>query len=144
MADKNRKRQTVGDRVYAARVQRGWNTTELSIQADVSIEQISRYENGTKLPSLEVLVRIADALQLPLSALQPSELDQYGACSPGEAAVLPVLGYCSGHRRYRADRPHGRVFRRTVQPERQPGGAAILAGVGPHSKHSGQRRKLAV
>ena len=91
MADKNRKRQTVGDRVYAARVQRGWNTTELSIQADVSIEQISRYENGTKLPSLEVLVRMADALQLPLSALQPSELDQYGACSPGEAAVLAAL-----------------------------------------------------
>ncbi len=91
MADKNLKKQTVGDRIYAARVQHGWNTTELSIQADVGLEQISRYENGTRTPSLENLVKIATALELPLSALQPSELDEFGAFSQGEADVLAAL-----------------------------------------------------
>lgn len=91
MAEWSQQKQAIGDRIRDAREHRGWNTTELSIQADVSVEQISRYENGMKMPGLEVLVRLADALQLPLSALQPSELDQYGACSPGEAAVLAAL-----------------------------------------------------
>ena len=91
MVDNKIREQTVGDRIRSAREKNGWNTTELSIQADVSIEQISRYENGSRMPSLENLIRIADALHQPLSVFQPSSLDQYGACSPGETAVLAAL-----------------------------------------------------
>ena len=91
MAEWTKEKQEIGDRIRAAREQRGWNATDLSVQADLSIEQISRYENGAKLPGLDSLVRIAGALQLPLSAFQPAELDQYGACSPGETAVLAAL-----------------------------------------------------
>ena len=91
MAEWTKEKQEVGSRIRAAREQRGWNATDLSVQADVSPEQISRYENGAKLPGLDSLVRIAGALQLPLSAFQPIGLDQYGACSPGEIAVLAAL-----------------------------------------------------
>ena len=91
MAEWTKEKQEIGDRIRAAREQRGWNATDLSVQADLSPEQISRFENSMRMPSLENLIRIAAALQLPLSAFQPAELDQYGACSPGEAAVLTAL-----------------------------------------------------
>ena len=91
MAAWTKEKQEVGDRIRAAREQRGWNATELSVQADVGFEQISRYENGMRMPGPENLIRIAAALQLPLSAFQPAELDQYGSCSPGESAVLAAL-----------------------------------------------------
>ena len=91
MAEWSLQKQAIGDRIRDARGQRGWNTTELSIQADVGLEQISRYENGTRTPSLENLVKIATALELPLSALQPSELDEFGTFSQGEADVLEAL-----------------------------------------------------
>ena len=91
MAEWTKEKQEVGSRIRAARERRGWNATELSVQADVSPEQISRYENGAKLPGLDSLVRIAGALQLPLSAFQPIGLDQYGSYTPGEAAVLAAL-----------------------------------------------------
>ena len=91
MAEWTKEKQEIGNRIRDAREQRGWSCSELGIQADLTVQQISRYENGAKLPGLDSLVRIAGALQLPLSAFQPAELDQYGACSPGETAVLAAL-----------------------------------------------------
>ena len=91
MAEWTKEKQEIGDRIREAREQRGWNATDLSVQADLSPEQISRFENSMRMPSLENLIRIAAALQLPLSAFQPIGLDQYGSYTPGEAAVLAAL-----------------------------------------------------
>lgn len=102
MAGWNVQKQACGDRIRSAREQHGWNITELSVQADVSAEQISRYENGMKLPGYETLVKIASALQLPLSAFQPAELDAYGGCSPEEAMLLAALRELSPLKRRQA------------------------------------------
>ena len=91
MADKKIREQTVGDRIRAAREKSGWNTSELSIQADVGLEQISRYENGSRMPGLENLIKIADALHQPLDVFQPSSLDRYGSSSPEEAEILAAI-----------------------------------------------------
>ncbi len=54
------------------------NQKELSIQADVPYQTISMIENGKRMPDTKTLLKIASALHVPLSAIQPEALDQYG------------------------------------------------------------------
>ena len=91
MAEWTKEKQEIGCRIRDAREQRGWSCSELGIQADLTVQQISRFETGIGYPSFENLVKIASALKLPLSAFQPAELDAFGACSPEESEILAAL-----------------------------------------------------
>ena len=67
----------IGTRIAQCRAEKGWNQIELSIQADLPNQTISAIESGTRVPKVDTLCKIADALQVSLADLQPKELDQY-------------------------------------------------------------------
>ena len=68
----------IGLRIARRSADLGMNQKELSIQADVPYQTISLIENGKRMPDTATLLKIAQALKVPLSALQPESLDQYG------------------------------------------------------------------
>jgi transcriptional regulator with XRE-family HTH domain len=53
----------------ALRLHRGLTQTQLGILAGVPAASISNFETGQRMPSLESLVKIADALQVSVDAL---------------------------------------------------------------------------
>ena len=63
----------------AMRNRAGLTQAELSERAGVAVQEISKYENGHRVPTLETLQRLADALSVPLEEVvaenQPSEND---------------------------------------------------------------------
>lgn len=60
---------TLGFRIAAVRVRRGWTQRELAERADVSVPFLSGIENDKRNVSSEVLLRIADALDASLDYL---------------------------------------------------------------------------
>lgn len=59
----------LGDRIKELRKERGWSQDELAAKAGSDARGISRYENGRITPSLDALVRIAEALNVSLDHL---------------------------------------------------------------------------
>jgi transcriptional regulator with XRE-family HTH domain len=55
---------TIGERIKAARAKAGWSLRELAERAEVSHTAISKYERGLDVPSSEVLIRLAQSLDL--------------------------------------------------------------------------------
>jgi transcriptional regulator with XRE-family HTH domain len=60
---------TIPDRLKSLREQRGLTQTELGTRAGIAAASISHFETGQRLPSLESLVRLADALEVSVDAL---------------------------------------------------------------------------
>ena len=59
----------VGPRLKRARTQRGVTLAELSAATGISVSTLSRLESGQRRPSLELLLPIAKAHQMPLDDL---------------------------------------------------------------------------
>lgn len=60
----------VGRRIREARLDRGWNQSELARRADVTASSLSRIESGDiAVPSSDLLSRVAQALGLPVDNL---------------------------------------------------------------------------
>lgn len=76
-----------GIRIAQIRTERGMTQSELSIQAQVSPQTISEIESGKRDASFSTMARIAEALSVPLSAIQPQNLDKYSKV-PSEAYSL--------------------------------------------------------
>lgn len=79
----------VGERLRAARRERGWSLAALAERAGVGKGSLSEIENGGRNPTLSTLYALAGALGLPLSTL----LAEPGSriTSPGvEAQLLDV------------------------------------------------------
>jgi transcriptional regulator with XRE-family HTH domain len=91
----------VGPRLKSARTQRGITLTELAAATGISKSTLSRLEAGQRKPSLELLLPIAQAHQVPLDEL-------VGAPEVGDPRV-----------RFTPRRRNGRVV---VPLTRQPGG----------------------
>jgi len=82
----------IGDQVRALRVQRGWSQAELARRSGVDQGRISRLESGETLnPQPETLLRLSEALQVPLTAIvgRPSPATIH-AVVPGRAPV-PIV-----------------------------------------------------
>lgn len=63
----------IGAEVRALREQRGWSQTELAKRAGMTQSAMARFEAGGTTPTLPVLERIAEALEMRLSlALAPA------------------------------------------------------------------------
>jgi len=54
----------IGERMKLLRKERQWSQGDLAERIGADARQISRYENGRILPSVEVLARIADAFDV--------------------------------------------------------------------------------
>ena len=71
--------EQVGNKIVAARKMRGMSAQQLALEADMPQSMLSAIEHGRKSISLDVFFRIASALKVPLSYLQPDELDRYSS-----------------------------------------------------------------
>ena len=71
----DRLRDELGRRIRLARTERDWTLKDLGQRSGVSVSQLSAIERGTHLPSLESLLAVADALEIPASSwLQAADL----------------------------------------------------------------------
>jgi transcriptional regulator with XRE-family HTH domain len=91
----------VGPRLRALRKQRGGTLAQLSEATGVSVSTLSRLESGQRRPTLELLLPLARAYQVPLDEL-------VGAPQTGDPRVHP--------------RPFSRNGSTFVPLSRQPGG----------------------
>ena len=48
---------------------KGWSQEDLALRLEISRSHIGRLETGEKQPSLKILFRLADALEIPASAI---------------------------------------------------------------------------
>jgi len=94
----------LGDRLKELRTQAGWSQGQLAERVGTDARQISRYENSRITPSLDVLARIAEALDtsldhlvfddIPRRALRAADnplgdrLDAIGELDPDALAAL--------------------------------------------------------
>ncbi|WP_314176557.1 helix-turn-helix domain-containing protein [Streptomyces winkii] len=102
----------VGSRLRALRTERGATLTALAKSTGISISTLSRLESGQRKPTLELLLPLARAHQVPLDEL-------VGAPETGDPRV-----------RARPIRRHGRTY---VPLTRRPGGVqAFKVIVPPH------------
>ena len=77
----------IGNRICQRREMLGMSGTELALRADISASTLSKIENGRRNIGVETLCAVAKALEVPLSFLQPKELDKRGKAAPGLKAV---------------------------------------------------------
>jgi len=104
--------QGVGPRLRALRVERGATLTQLAHSTGISISTLSRLESGQRKPTLELLLPLARAHQVPLDEL-------VDAPETGDPRV-----------RAKPIKRHGRTF---VPLTRRPGGLqAFKVIVPPH------------
>ncbi len=61
--------ERVGPRLRALRVERGATLTELAASTGISVSTLSRLESGQRKPTLELLLPLARAHQVPLDEL---------------------------------------------------------------------------
>lgn len=69
----NDNRLLLGRRIRALRNMKGWTQEELGAKADVNYKFIGEIERGRQNPSLNVLYKIATAMQVDLPELFRSE-----------------------------------------------------------------------
>ena len=60
---------SLGERVRELRQRRGWSQQQLAEKVGVRQKQISSYERGTNTPSAEILISMAEAVEVSLDFL---------------------------------------------------------------------------
>jgi transcriptional regulator with XRE-family HTH domain len=68
---RKRKMSVLGERLKEARVKSGLSQEQLGLQAGLEVESASarmnRYERGTRVPGVELMERIGNVLDMPLT-----------------------------------------------------------------------------
>jgi transcriptional regulator with XRE-family HTH domain len=102
--------EQVGGRLRALRVERGATLTELAASTGISVSTLSRLESGQRKPTLELLLPLARAHQVPLDEL-------VDAPETGDPRI-----------RAKPVKRHGRTF---VPLTRRPGGLQAFKVIVP-------------
>ena len=85
----------IGNRIKAARKAKGLSQSELSELIDRSVGYMSYIETGSKKPSLETLIQIANALDVTIDELLS---DNLVAASPvSNTQINQLLSDCSAY-----------------------------------------------
>lgn len=67
----------IGNRIKTIRTEKGFSQQELGNKVGLSADRIQKYENGARKPKLELLKKIADALEVDALALaDPTTQDE--------------------------------------------------------------------
>lgn len=69
--ERGRLDQAIGERVRRERHVRAWTLAELSSRTGIKVPNLSRLEKGKHSPSLDTLMRVADAMEVPVVAFIP-------------------------------------------------------------------------
>ena len=64
--------KNIGHKIKLYRGQLGISQEELSDRAKVHVTHLSRLENGSRLPTLETLLKICDGLNIAISKILPT------------------------------------------------------------------------
>ena len=80
----------IGQKLRAARQEKGLSLRELASRADVSISLLSQIENGKSTPSVRSLHSIADALSVPLGYFFPEEDTNGYSADPSSVQATPL------------------------------------------------------
>ena len=78
-----------GDKLKQLRVLRGWSQEELAQRLETSKQVISRYENGQRIPRIDVVQRYAALLNVPLASFIDDNLDPL---TPETGRAVPLIG----------------------------------------------------
>jgi|GEM_PF-2220800 len=81
----------MGAKIVARREELGMTATELAIYIDVTPATLSRIETGQSTTGTDKLIRIADALKVPLSYFQPDMLAKYSEIPTELLCLMPKL-----------------------------------------------------
>ena len=84
---------TLGERIKAARKQRGMTQRELAQKVGISVNSLSRYETGERQPNIETLSKIAEAL-----GVDPVEITYGKQEKEPEPQEPPLLPFDNGKR----------------------------------------------
>ena len=120
--------ERIAARVRQARAQKGWTQEQLAEALDVATETISRYEVGRFPPSLPMLSRLADALEVDLQSLlgmgpagltsvEAELLEGWRGLDSEEQSIVLKLVHRLGSGRAQPKRP----TTQTTPRERSPG-----------------------
>ena len=55
-------RAALGNRIRESRIKKGYTQQDLADRADIGVVYISEIERGIKMPSLNIFIKIVDAL----------------------------------------------------------------------------------
>ncbi|MCK6513311.1 helix-turn-helix domain-containing protein [Myxococcota bacterium] len=81
----------LGERIRALRKQKGWTLKDLAERADVSWSMISHIERGERTGTMQILAKIAEALDVSPSLLQedvePEQLEDISRALEGMATL---------------------------------------------------------
>ncbi|MEO5756141.1 MAG: XRE family transcriptional regulator [Mesorhizobium sp.] len=91
---------TIGKRIHAERLMRDWSLAELAQRSEVSKAMLSTIERGKTSPTAALLVRIAAAFGMTLSALiARAELQGGGLLRESDQPIWrdPATGYVRRH-----------------------------------------------
>ena len=128
MAEQNEIEQVVRTRLRSLRNTLGLSLDELGARANLSPSTISRVETGKRTISLDVLLPLADALQIGLDALLDVRSDD-------DVVIRPVPSSAGGRTTWMLSRPTGNTIAikmrleptdRMPEPAGPPGSRLVL------------------
>lgn len=74
--------QKIGLRIRNARTEKHWLQKDLADHLNVSPKYLSAIERGTKCPSLDLIIQIANCLGIGTDALLMDSLTAFQGCDP--------------------------------------------------------------
>jgi transcriptional regulator with XRE-family HTH domain len=110
----------VGQRIRARRMAKGMSQTELGNLLGVTFQQVQKYERGINRVGAGRLVRVAEALEVPVSFF-------FGATDIGSADTRAILGFLDTTYSLRLLR----AFSRIPQSEVQRAIVELVEGLAP-------------
>ena len=84
---------TIGKRLRKIRVEQGLTTIELGMRANISQGMISRIENDRANPTIDKVVSIARALNVPIFKLLDEDVMPYQSCTNLKKEEQDLLHY---------------------------------------------------
>ena len=118
----------IGENLKRIRLEQNLSLGQLSSLCDVSKVMLSQIEKGVSNPSINTVWKIADALQIPYTALLEQEVDG-GIVISGKSIPVQKLDEGCGNLRCYYQHAQNRNFE-LFQMEVEPGGVHISQGHG--------------
>lgn len=76
----------VGEQLRKHRERAGLSQEQLAEKLDLSTNTIQRFENGVRVPGIDVIMKYADTMNISITELVPSRL------SNQPVSVFPIIG----------------------------------------------------
>ena len=82
---------SMGNRIARKRKELGMKACDLALQAGITAQALSAIENGSRATSVDILMRICEALKCSMADIQPEELDHYEAIPKDFFKIARIL-----------------------------------------------------